>query len=128
MILRLGRTLRLLLAMVLWLQSSLAMAHCVRVAAGASGHASFRVEICTADGLVVMEMAETGDADGNAGQEHVGFCLACHGLPQAALPEPAGMAEPWRAPSAAIFVAQRQALPYGARAPPYAPRGPPHLS
>ena len=128
MILRLGRTVRLLLALALWLQSGLAMTHCVRLAAGASGHASFPVEICTADGLVVMDMAAADDADGNAPQAHAGFCLACHGLPNAVLPEPAGVTEPMPVPSAAVFIALAPALPLGARAPPYAPRGPPHLS
>ena len=121
------RLLRLLIALVLCLQSSLAAAHCLRMA-GASQHKPFHVEICTADGIVVMDLGGAGDQDAPHGHDHAGFCLACPGLPQVLLPDPPAVPMPTERAIAAPQARPEARLPLGARAPPYQPRGPPTLS
>jgi hypothetical protein len=121
------RLLRLLLALVLCLQSSLAAAHCLRMAS-APQHKAFHVEICTADGIVVMDLGGASDQDAPHDHHQAGFCLACHGLPQVVLPEPPAVPMPAERIVAAPHARPEATLPLGARAPPYQPRGPPTLS
>ncbi len=121
-----SRRLLVLLALALCLQSSLALAHCLRLVAPVSHHA-FLVELCTPDGMVAVDMGGPGD-EAPAPHEAAAFCLACHGPATALLPEPSSVPLPamaaialpaWVAPSVAAL---------GARAPPYRPTGPPVLS
>jgi hypothetical protein len=122
------RLLRVALALVLCLQSTLALAHCLRAVA-APAHAAFHVEICTAEGILVVDLggaAEGGEAP--AGTDHAGFCLACHGLPQLLLPQVPVATLPAARPAPPPFAAARALPPLGARAPPYASRAPPSLS
>jgi len=121
------RHLRLLLALVLCLQSSLAAAHCLRLATPPQ-HAAFHVEICTAAGIVTMDLGGA-DHEAPAGHASPGFCVACHGLPKAALPEPSATPHPAGRPFAtARHAAPVAAPPLGARAPPYISRAPPAFS
>jgi cytochrome c553 len=121
------RLLRVLLALVLCLQSGLAAAQCLRLAA-APAHKAFHVEICTSEGIVLMDLGGTSDQDAPSGHDHAGFCLACHGLPQTVLPEPASVPLPVSRPVAAPRAASKATPPVGARAAPYAPRAPPAFS
>jgi hypothetical protein len=124
--LRPPRWLLVLVALVLFGQSALAAAHCLRLAA-APQHSAFHVEICTADGIVLMDLGGA-DQDVPAGHDHAGFCLACHGLPQMVLAEPAGVPLPASRPTAAPRATPEALPPLGARAPPYASRAPPTFS
>jgi cytochrome c553 len=121
------RLLRVLLALVLCLQSGLAAAQCLRLAA-APAHKAFHVEICTSEGIVLMDLGGTSDQDAPSGHDHAGFCLACHGLPETVLPEPASVPLPVSRPVAAPRAASKATPPVGARAAPYAPRAPPTFS
>ena len=121
------RLLRLLLALVLCLQSSLAAAHCLRMTS-APQHKAFHVEICTAEGIVVVNLGGAGDQDAPHDHDHAGFCLACHGLPQVVLPEPPAVPLPTERPVVASHVPPEALPPLGARAPPYGSRAPPTLS
>jgi len=121
-----ARPLRLLLALVLCLQSGLAAAHCLRIA-GAPPHQAFHVEICTSEGIVLMDLGGA-DQDVPAGHDHAGFCLACHGLPQMVLAEPANVPLPASRRAAAPQATPEALPPLGARAPPYASRAPPAFS
>lgn len=125
MTLRLPRLLRWLLVLALSLQSGLAPAQCLRLAAAAP-HGPDRVEICTADGLAMVDLGAEHEAP--AGHGEAGACLACHGLPQAMLPAPPATPLPALRPVAARQAAPAEAPPPGARAPPYAPRGPPAIA
>jgi hypothetical protein len=125
--LRRARLLRVLLALVLCLQSGLAAAHCLRFAA-APAHQAFHVEICTSEGIMLMDLGGTSDQDAPFGHDHAGFCLACHGLPQMVLPEPASVPLPVSGLTAAPQATPEALPPLGARAPPYASRAPPALS
>lgn len=127
MMLRPPRWLLLALALLVFGQGSMAAAQCLRMAA-APQHAPFPVEICTAEGLVVMDLGGGAEHEAPGGHDHAGFCLACHGLPQTVLPEPAAVPLRVQAPAAAAFVAPPAAPLPGARAPPYAQRGPPAFS
>ena len=79
-------------ALVLCLQSGLAMAHCLRMASPA-GHQAFHVEICTPEGIITVDLGANDSPQGASdhGEDHAGFCLACHGAPQATLPSPPGL-------------------------------------
>jgi hypothetical protein len=125
--LRPPRWLLVVLALVLFGQSALAAAHCLRLAA-APAHTSFQVEICTLDGIVLMDLGGTSDQDAPSGHDHAGFCLACHGLPQMVLAEPVGVPQPVSRPVAAPQATPEATPPPGARAPPYASRAPPTFS
>lgn len=109
--------------MVLCLQSGLAAAHCLRLAA-ALAHKAFHVEICTAEGIVLIDLG-AADQDVPAGHDQAGFCLACHGLPQIVLAEPIGVPLPVSRPAASPQARPEVLPPLGARAPPYACRAPP---
>ncbi|MFN7309086.1 MAG: DUF2946 family protein [Alphaproteobacteria bacterium] len=121
------RPLRLILALVLCLQSGLAMAHCLRMAAPA-GHQPFHVEICTVDGIVTLDLAEPGDGQGQHDGQQAGFCLVCHGLPHVALPAPTELPAPHVTLIVLPPLPLHASAPLGARAPPYEPTGPPTLS
>ena len=124
--LRPPRWLLVLVALVQFGQSALAVAHCLRLAATPQPTA-LHVEICTADGIVLMDLGGA-DQDAPAGHDHAGFCLACHGVPQMVMSEPVGV--PLRAEGvvAAEPIAREMVLDLGARAPPYSTRAPPALS
>lgn len=123
----LRRALTLGLALVLCLQSGLAMAHCLRMTA-TLGHQPFKVEICTAEGLVALDLGGTPDGEGHGGEEHAGFCLICNGVPPLALPAPSEVAAPLVIGTVQLAGPGLSLLPLGARAPPYRPTGPPALS
>jgi hypothetical protein len=125
--LRRARLLRVLLALVLCLQSGLAAAHCLRFAA-APAHQAFHVEICTSEGIMLMDLGGTSDQDAPFGHDHAGFCLACHGLPQLVLAEPASVPLPVSGLTAAPQATPEALPPLGARATPYASRAPPAFS
>jgi cytochrome c553 len=119
------RALRLVLALVLCLQSSLALAHCLRVAVPAP-HQPFHVEICTPDGVITLDLADREEAP--AEHEYAGFCIACHGAAQASLPAPPELPLPTLRRLAPPPLPLHAAAPLSARAPPYKPTGPPRLS
>ncbi|WP_431282547.1 hypothetical protein ACQW02_24570 [Humitalea sp. 24SJ18S-53] len=123
--LRVLRQFCILLALALCLQSSLAMAHCLRLTAADQ---PFHVEICTAEGLVLLDLAEPQDTERHQDRAFAGFCLACHGLPGIALPAVAEVPGPRMAPILLPPLPRLVAAPLGARAPPYPPTGPPILS
>lgn len=122
---------RLLLALVLCLQSGLAMAQCLRMAAPTGG-AGLHLEICTAEGLVTIALP--GDlADGQDGKADTPasrgiFCPVCHGLPQVDLPPPVELPAPRLAAAPVAWLAPAPVPALGGRAPPYRPTGPPALS
>jgi hypothetical protein len=113
---------RLLLAALLCLQSSLAAAHCL-LARGA--HHAFPVEICTAEGKLLLDLGGPVEKEGAA---EAGGCLACHALAQLVLPGPAVLAAPAGALPLRLMPSAEAGLPPGARAPPYASRAPPTRS
>ncbi|WP_431282269.1 DUF2946 family protein [Humitalea sp. 24SJ18S-53] len=119
------RQFRFILALVLCLQSSLAMAHCLRLT---TADQPFHVEICTAEGLMLIDLAEPQDGERHSDRAFAGFCLACHGLPGIALPAVAEVPAPRMTPILLPPLARQTAPPLGARAPPYHPTGPPILS
>lgn len=121
------RALSLVLALVLCLQSGLAMAHCLRMAAPA-GHTPFQVEICTPKGLVTLDLGESGEGEGQGETRHAGFCPACHAVPHAVLPPPSLTPLPSLAATAPPPLPHEAGAPPSARAPPYRPTGPPVLS
>lgn len=125
--LRPPRWLLVVLALVLFGQSASAAAHCLRRAAAPQPQSAFHVEICTADGIVLMDLGGA-DQDAPSGHDHAGFCLACHGLPQMVLTEPASVPLPLSRPAAAPQATPEVLPPVGARAPPYASRAPPAFS
>ncbi|MBS7792323.1 hypothetical protein KTR66_20190 [Roseococcus sp. SDR] len=121
------RLLSWVLALVLCLQSGLALAHCLRMG-NPAGHQPFPVEICTAEGLVKIDLGDAQDGEGERQGAPAAFCLACHGLPQITLPAPTDVAAPLVAFTARPPSAAADAAPLGARAPPYRPTGPPRFS
>ena len=123
-----GRIFRLAMALVLCLQSSLAMAHCLRLGAPAAGPAPLQVEICTLDGLVTIDLADEGSPPEQDAQPRGRVCLACHALSCSLLPEPPLLAERLARPIAAALAVHPAPARPGARAPPYASRAPPGLS
>ncbi len=124
---RLKPLLARLLALLLFVQSGVAVAHCLRGIAPGQG---LLVEICAVEGKRLMVLGPDG-APIEAPEPAVepGFCPVCIGLPEVAVPAPsvrllapAPIAEPaWHGEG----TAQRLAP---ARAPPHAPRGPPTLA
>lgn len=124
--LRPSRRLLVLLALALCLQSSLALAHCLRLATPAP-HRAFLVDLCTGDGVVTMDMGGPGE-EAPAGAGAAAFCLACHGPATALLPEPALVPLPAMAGTAPPAWVPPSVPAIGARAPPYRPTGPPALS
>lgn len=115
-----------LMAVLLFWQSGVAIAHCLR---GLShGEA---IEICSIDGVKVIHL----DAEGNPLPEqtpasHEGaFCPVCHGMPAVDLPAPPVLAMPaWTGQPIAWHAAGEARLLPPARAPPYATRAPPSIT
>jgi hypothetical protein len=121
---RLSSLLRGLIALVLLVQSGMAAGHCLRLAAAAPAP-GFPVAICTAEGLVVMDLGPGADHEAPAGGHEGGVCLACHGPGQALLAAPPGLKLPSILPGPDRAGPAAEAPPAGARAPPYASRAPP---
>lgn len=112
-----------LIAAILLVQTVLAPALCL-----GAGRGSVAVEICTAEGLRTIHAAPDG-GPAEPGQGHIGACLACHALPQAAgldlppLPAPA-----WIAAARLPAEATPDRPNPGIRGPPGGARAPPALS
>lgn len=122
---RLTRPLLRLIAAVLLLQTVVAPAHCLAMAAAPAG---MEAVICTAEGMRTVHLGPDGQ-EMPAGHEHGGFCLACHALPQAAAAAPPAVSEPIRTATAVAWErGTTEGLPPEARGPPYRPTGPPSLS
>lgn len=125
---------RRLLAALLLLQVVLAPALCLPRPAAAD---DLVVEICTADGLRQRHLAAgdaaspediaPGDDSGTGGHAfHAGVCVACHALPQAAMPPVPVLPSPsWAVAPLAWSVAGSIGLPPAIRGPPSGPRAPP---
>lgn len=111
-----------LIAMVLLLQVVLAPAHCLAMAATPSG---LETVICSPDGTRSIHLGPDGQ-EMPAHDGGPGFCLSCHGVPQAWLPPAPAVAAPaWIAATIGWQPTPAHALPQAARAPPFAPRAPP---
>ena len=113
-----------LFAALLFLQSGVAAAHCLR---GISAGGGMLIEICSADGMRTIRLdAEGAPAPEAPPASASGFCPACHGLPEITLPEPLLFAAPaWTGEPIAWHAAGTPRLRLPARAPPYATRAPP---
>jgi hypothetical protein len=111
-----------LIAAVLLLQSVLAPAHCLAMAAPPAG---LQAVICSPDGTRLVHLGPDGQEAPAHGAAD-GFCAACGALPQVALPAPPRLPAPGGAATApAWHAAAPAALPPPARGPPFAPRAPP---
>jgi hypothetical protein len=122
---RLPRPIARLIALLLLLQAVLAPAHCLAMAAAPAG---FAAVICAADGTRTVLVGPDGQ-ELPAPHDSAGACLACPGLPQAAVLDPPALPVPaWTASAITWAAAGQRGLPPGARAPPYRPTGPPTLS
>lgn len=88
---RLRRSLLRLLAVLMLLQSGVAVAHGLR-AMGAA--APWLVEICTSEGRRTVALGEDGQPAPEQGPQGEGFCPACHALPEVVLPTPPMLATP----------------------------------
>ena len=113
-----------LLAVVLLLQSGVAVAHCLR---GMSAGDGMLVEICSTDGMRTIRLDSQGEpASDHSPESEGGFCPICHGLPGITLPEPPRLAMPaWLGATIIWQVAGTDRLGPPARAPPYTTRAPP---
>ncbi|MBS7811261.1 DUF2946 family protein [Roseococcus pinisoli] len=117
----------LFVAALLFWQSGLAAAHCLR----AMSHGGDAVEICSIDGVRVIHLDDQGNplADQPSDSMAGGFCPVCHGMPAVALPEPPMLALPaWTGEAVAWHAAGEARLLPPARAPPYRTRAPPILT
>ena len=107
-----------LLAAVLFLQSGVAVAHCLRGMASGGGAT---IEICSSEGLKSIRLDEERQP-----AETGGFCAACHALPEAASPPaPRVAALAW---STVATAGQGAGVPHigpPTRAAPYHGRAPP---
>lgn len=109
-------------AALLFIQSGVAAAHCLR---GMSGGDGIAVEICTSEGMRMLRLNAAGDPEEAPG-EQAGVCAVCHGLPSITLPPPPLTVAPaWEGVPLAWRMAGEALLPPPARAPPYVPTGPP---
>jgi hypothetical protein len=117
--------LRLLLALALCLQSSLAMAHCLRLT---GGDTPFHVTICTAEGLVQVDLGGGDAAPQGDAQHAVPPCPFCQAPAQFVLDDPPSLPLPRLVALAVEAPPALAAPPPPARAPPYRPTGPPALS
>lgn len=113
-----------LLAALLFMQSGVAAAHCLR---GMSAGEGMLIEICSTDGMRTMRLDATGEPNPMEPASQAGaFCAVCHGLPAITLPEPPLVAEPaWVPASLAWHAEGMERLRPPARAPPYSTRAPP---
>lgn len=116
-----------LMAVLLFMQSGVAAAHCLQGLAQVGD----AIEICSVDGVRVIHL----DAEGNPLPDQApvshdgGFCPVCHGMPAIDLPAPPMLASPAWAGEAIIWHSAGEArlLP-PARAPPYPTRAPPSVT
>jgi len=116
-----------LMAVLLFWQSSVAVAHCLR---GLS-HGGDAIEICSIDGVKVIHLDEQGNPlpDQAPASHGGGFCPVCHGMPAVSLPEPPLLALPaWTGETIAWHASGEARLLPPARAPPYKTRAPPTLT
>jgi hypothetical protein len=113
-----------LLALLLLVQSGVAVAHCLRGMAAGDG---LLVEICSIEGKRLVLLGPEGEPiEAPEPSAEGGFCPVCHGLPQVALPAPAvtllgpiGVAAvTWHAGGEALRLPPARAPPYATRAPP----------
>jgi hypothetical protein len=113
-----------LIAALLLVQTVLAPALCLAHVA----NAGLATVICSPDGDRTVHLGSGGE-ELPAPEAHVGFCLACHALPQADHPAPPMLSAPAEPGSAIIWLASGDAgWRPAACAPPYAPTGPPAFS
>lgn len=116
---------RLMAALLFW-QSGIAVAHCLRGLTHADA-----IEICSIDGVKVIHLDEQGNPlpDQAPASHDGGFCPVCHGMPAVNLPEPPRLAMPaWTGETIAWHAAGDVRLLPPARAPPYPTRAPPVLT
>jgi hypothetical protein len=114
-----------LLAAILFIQVAVAPAHCLAMAAVPQG---LEAVICAPDGMRTVHLGPDGQ-EVPAHQPGAGFCAACHGLPQVALPDPPAIPAPaWLDAGPGWHAGAAQRPPQAARAPPYSPTGPPTAS
>lgn len=107
-----------LLAVLFFVQSGVALAHCLR---GMAPTGATLIEICSAEGMRSIRLDE-GDTRGEAG----GFCPICQALPEVTVPVPPGVSSPAWLPGATVWhAAGMPRLAPPTRAAPYEGRGPP---
>lgn len=110
-------------------QGLVAAAHCLRMAQPRGE--GLLLHLCTPDGLKLVRMPAALDQpvreDGHSGHPDLsGWCLACHALPQVALPDPPWLPAPyWRLAGTLSPLPEARAPRPPARAPPTLPRAPP---
>lgn len=117
----------LLMAALLFWQSGVAVAHCLR----GMSHGGEAIEICSIDGVRVIHLDEQGNpvSDPAPASHEGGFCPVCHGMPAVTLPEPPLLAVPaWMDGAIAWHATGEARLLPPARAPPYTSRAPPLLT
>ncbi|WP_337875401.1 hypothetical protein [Elioraea sp.] len=117
---RLRCALRFLIAVVLFVQSGAAAAHCLRVL----HDPGFAIEICTAEGGVRIVHLEI-DGPGAPADHAPGFCVACHALPQLVVPPPPALAERLSFAATPVIWSARSEPRVRIAPSSYAPRGPP---
>lgn len=119
---RLTRPLLRLIAAVLLLQTVVAPAHCLAMAAPPAG---MEAVICSAEGMRTIHLGPDGQ-EMPAGHEEGGFCAACPMPAQAMLPDPPAVpAFAWGVAGPAWHAAAPATLPPPARGPPFGSRAPP---
>jgi len=92
-----------LLAALLFMQSGVAAAHCLR---GMSAGEGMLVEICSTDGMRTMRLDATGEPNPMEPASQAGaFCPVCHGLPAITLTRTHAPAH------AATFIKHLHAMP-----------------
>ena len=114
-----------LLAALLLLQVMVAPSLCL---ARAGQAAQGLIEICTAEGIRLVHLAEDGPGEAPQHGAHDGFCPVCHALPQAsALDAPVLPTPVWIAGRIVWHAAGLAAPPPAIRGPPSGSRAPPSL-
>ena len=114
-----------LLVALLFLQVAAAPSLCLARA----GHAAVGlVEICTAESIRLVHLADDGSGEAPERAAHDGFCPLCHALPQAAAPDaPILHAPAWTVATPAWHAVGLAAPPPAIRGPPSGARAPPSL-
>jgi hypothetical protein len=121
-VLRFRHPIARLIAMILLVQVVLAPAHCLAMAGTPAG---METVICSPDGMRTLHLGPDGQAL-PAPEAQTGFCVACHAVPEALLPQAPTLATPaWTTIAAIWQPVPAHRLPQAARAPPFAPRAPP---
>lgn len=121
------RLLSCLLALLLFVQTGVAVAHCLR---GTAADQPLLAEVCGPEGKRTVALGPGGEPlEAPEPDGELGFCPACHGLPQVLLPAPpAAEAALWRLVAPSWHGHGSSVLLPAARASPYATRAPPALS